>query len=100
MRGDSGGASGEVCFNSATASTNSLEQGWFSHRGSRLTSMEVPPTELFSSATEFKTACFSVELGLPPADESLFHDAKTAVRQEFRECSKWKRLRCRKVSVF
>ena len=27
-------------------------------------------------------------------------DAQTAVRQEFRDCSKWKRLRCRKVSIF
>jgi hypothetical protein len=62
--------------------------------------MEVPPTGSISSATEFKTAHFPIELGLPPADELLFHDAKTAVRQEFRECSEWKRLRCRKVSVF
>ncbi len=28
------------------------------------------------------------------------HDAGKAVRQEFRDCSKWKRLRCRKVSIF
>lgn len=48
---------------------------------------------------EFKPARFPVELGLPPADESLFQDAKTAVRQEFRDCSKWKRLTCRKLSV-
>lgn len=56
----------------------------------------VPAT---APATEFQLARFRVELGLPPADESLFHDAKTAVRQEFRDCSKWKRLRCRKVSI-
>jgi superfamily I DNA/RNA helicase len=48
---------------------------------------------------EFKPARFPVEIGLPPADESLFQDAKTAVRQEFRDCSKWKRLRCHKLSV-
>ena len=52
-----------------------------------------------ASHGEFKPARFSVELGLPPADESLFQDAKTAVRQEFRDCSKWKRLRCHKLSV-
>ncbi len=51
------------------------------------------------SDTTFTPARFPVELGLPPADESLLKDAKTAVRQEFRDCSKWKRLRCRKVSV-
>ncbi len=51
------------------------------------------------SNDDFVPARFPVELGLPPADESLFIDAKTAVRQEFRDCSKWKRLRCRKVSI-
>lgn len=47
----------------------------------------------------FEPARFPSELGLPRAEESIFSDAKTAVRQEFRDCSKWKRLRCRKVSV-
>jgi hypothetical protein len=50
-------------------------------------------------SNEFIPARFPIELGLPPADESLFNDAKTAVRQEYRDCSKWKRLRCRKVSI-
>lgn len=58
--------------------------------------------------TEGKSAClsdgytvarFASELGLPRAEEAIFTDARTAVRQEFRDCSKWKRLRCRKVSV-
>ncbi len=44
-------------------------------------------------------ARFPVELGLPSADESLLDDAKSAVRQEYRDCSRWKRLRCRKVTV-
>lgn len=52
-----------------------------------------------TSGLDFQPARFPIELGLPPADESLLQDAKTAVRQEFRDCSKWKRLRCRKVSV-
>ncbi len=52
-----------------------------------------------TSATLFKPARFPIELGLPPAGETLLEDAKTAVRQEFRDCSKWKRLRCRKVSI-
>ncbi|MCO6453813.1 MAG: AAA family ATPase [Pirellulaceae bacterium] len=55
--------------------------------------------EALASATEFQHARFPVELGLPPADVFLFHDAKTAVRQEFRDSSKWKRLRCRKLSI-
>ena len=51
--------------------------------------------------TEGKSAClsdgytvarFASELGLPRAEEAIFTDAKTAVRQEFRDCSKWKRL--------
>lgn len=53
-----------------------------------------------SNIAEFKPARFSVELGLPDADDSLLNDARTAVRQEFRDCSEWKRLRCRKVDIF
>ncbi len=49
---------------------------------------------------EFQPAHFTSELGLPPADDQLLRDAATSVRQEFRDCSKWKRLRCRKVSIF
>ena len=45
-------------------------------------------------------ARFPVEFGLPDADRKLLDDAAVAVRQEFRDCSKWKRLRCRKVSIF
>lgn len=52
-----------------------------------------------ASDTSFTPARFPVELGLPPADENLLKDATTAVRQEFRDCSQWKRLRCRKVSI-
>lgn len=52
------------------------------------------------AAAGFTPARFSIKLGLPLADESCFLDAKTAVRQEFRDCSKWKRLRCRKLSIF
>lgn len=49
---------------------------------------------------EFKPARFASELSLPTADTSLLADASKAVRQEYRDCSKWKRLRCRKVSIF
>lgn len=56
-------------------------------------------SEAEAPVPEFNPARFPVKLGLPSADESLFQDAKTAVRQEFRDCSKWKRLRCRKVSI-
>ena len=44
-------------------------------------------------------ASFRMALGLPPTDDRLLADAAKAVREEFRACSKWKRLRCRKVSV-
>ena len=50
--------------------------------------------------TEFKPARFHAQLGLPAADDSLLTSASAAVRQEYRDCSKWKRLRCRKVSIF
>ncbi len=48
----------------------------------------------------FEPATFRMDLGLPAADGQLLVDAAKAVREEFRACSKWKRLRCRKVSVF
>lgn len=48
----------------------------------------------------FEPASFHLDLGLSAADGQLLADAATAVREEFRACSKWKRLRCRKVSVF
>lgn len=49
---------------------------------------------------EFEPARFASELSLPTAETFLVHDAAKAVRQEYRDCSKWKRLRCRKVSIF
>lgn len=58
------------------------------------------PDEAPTQLTEFQPAHFRAELGLPPADDQLLKDAATSVRQEFRDCSKWKRLRCRKVSIF
>ncbi len=49
---------------------------------------------------DFEPARFRGELGLPSGDKQLLQDASHAVRQEFRDCSKWKRLSCRKVSIF
>jgi hypothetical protein len=49
---------------------------------------------------EFQPARFQAVLRLPPADEQLLKDASTAIRQEYRDCSKWKRLSCNKVSIF
>ena len=51
-------------------------------------------------AAEFKPARFSAELGLPRADQGLLNDAASAVGQEYRDSSRWKRLNCQKVSVF
>ena len=53
-----------------------------------------------SEAVDFKPARYLADLSLPPGDTELLRDASKAVRQEFRDCSKWKRLRCRKVSIF
>jgi superfamily I DNA/RNA helicase len=52
------------------------------------------------NAGEFQPARFEIELGLPEADPQLLDEAATALRQEFRSSSKWKRLRCQKLSVF
>lgn len=42
-------------------------------------------------------ARFPVALDLPPGEQHLFDDAAEAVRQEYRNSVRWKRLRCRKV---
>lgn len=52
------------------------------------------------SPSGFEPARFCVRLGLPLADGQLLNDAAMAVREEYRACSRWKRLNCRKVSVF
>lgn len=49
---------------------------------------------------ELRPARFVTDLDLPSADCSLLSDARKAVREEFRGCSRWIRLSCRKVSVF
>ena len=47
----------------------------------------------------FELARFPIRLNLPDADEALFYDAKEAVRREYRDSVKWKRLRCRSVKL-
>ena len=54
----------------------------------------------FAEATDFRPARFESELGLPNGDDQQLKDAATAVRQEYRDGSRWKRLKCRKVSIF
>jgi superfamily I DNA/RNA helicase len=49
---------------------------------------------------DFQPARFSSELGLPDGETQQLKDAATAVKQEFRDSSRWKRLNCKKVSVF
>ncbi|MBL8819744.1 MAG: AAA family ATPase [Planctomyces sp.] len=49
---------------------------------------------------EFQPARFSSDHGLPPGHEQQLKDAAAAVRQEFRDSSRWKRLNCRKISIF
>ena len=53
-----------------------------------------------ASCADYRPARFRSELLLPHAEDELVKDAASAIRQEFRDCSKWKRLRCRNVSVF
>ena len=45
-------------------------------------------------------AQFDSALGLPTADQQLLKDAAAAIRQEYRDGSQWKQLRCRKVSIY
>ena len=47
----------------------------------------------------FEQARFSIRLNLPPANALLLEDAGEAVKREYRDSVKWKRLRCRNVEV-
>ncbi len=46
-----------------------------------------------------RIASFDEALGLPAAGPELIEQSARAVRQEYRDCSKWKKLTCEKVSV-
>jgi AAA domain len=48
----------------------------------------------------FVPARFASELRLPPAGVDHLTDAARAVREEYRDSSRWKRMRCHKVSVY
>lgn len=48
---------------------------------------------------DFVPARFPVKLNLPSASPTLLADAQEAVKREFRDSIKWKRLRCRRVEV-
>ncbi len=56
--------------------------------------------EAIPASNDFEPARFHSDLGLPVGDLQLLKDAAAAIRQEYRECSRWKRLRCRRVSLF
>lgn len=47
----------------------------------------------------FVLARLPIRLLIPDADPDILDDAKEAVRREFRDSVKWKRLRCRSVEV-
>jgi hypothetical protein len=49
----------------------------------------------------FLPARFPIQLGLPDGNQAdqVIRDAARAVQQEYVDCSKWKKLRCRKISV-
>ena len=51
------------------------------------------------TAFEFTQARFPIDLNLPSGNSKSLEDAKKAIRREYRDSAKWKRLRCRNVSV-
>lgn len=47
----------------------------------------------------FVKASFPARLNLPPADKHLLKDTQKAIEREYRDSTKWKRLRCRDVQL-
>jgi hypothetical protein len=48
---------------------------------------------------DFEPAKYPVSLDLPGGDAASVCDAQMATRREFRDSVKWKKMRCRKVSL-
>ncbi|HMO12538.1 MAG TPA: AAA domain-containing protein [Pirellulaceae bacterium] len=63
------------------------------------TTPEPNEDEIDCQESDFVPAHFPVELNLPPGDPECLAEAAAAVRQEYRDSSKWKRLRCEKISA-
>jgi len=59
----------------------------------------VEQIEEIDDESQFTQASFPIELNLPSADNQFLDDASRAIRREFRDSAKWKRLRCRSVNV-
>lgn len=55
--------------------------------------------EDYEDPIEFTPASYSINLNLPDADDQLLTDASRAIRREYRDSAKWKRLKCRSVRV-
>ncbi len=49
--------------------------------------------------SEFELAAFDVALDLPDGGTASLSEAQTAIRREFQDSVKWKKLRCRRVSL-
>lgn len=58
------------------------------------------PNEGQPGVADFEPACFQSCLGLPDGDDQQLKDTAVAVRQEYRDGSRWKRLNCQRVSIF
>ncbi|WP_166820077.1 AAA domain-containing protein [Thalassoroseus pseudoceratinae] len=48
---------------------------------------------------QFTQARFRADLSLPSADRGLLSAAATAIKKEYRDSAKWKRLKCRNVTA-
>lgn len=55
--------------------------------------------EQLDELAHFQRASFSVDLPLPPAPRQLLKEAGAAIRKEYQDSAKWKRLNCRNVTT-
>jgi superfamily I DNA/RNA helicase len=62
--------------------------------------LDEPDADGATKGLDFQPARFTAALGLPSGDPQQLTDAAFAVRQEYRDSSRWKRLNCKKVSLF
>ncbi len=56
-------------------------------------------SEFEANSNRGELAGYDVDLALPPSKIAI-DDAARAVRQEYHDCSQWKRLHCHRVSLF
>lgn len=79
---------------------NEVNNLWYANSFERIMKDSSHESNKSPQDGEFGFARFESKLGLPLGDGQQLKDAAAAIRQEYLDSARWKRLTCKKVSVF